>query len=209
MTVDNLIQVRQFSSYLSPITHHHSTQATVVTADGSILTANETENPDLFFGIRGGGSNFGVVTQFVYKLHPQRRTVYAGMLIYPPTALERLVAVTADWWATVGEKQAMLQITTVGPDGNVCFSSSESSAQLLNTLFQPVIIVIPFYNGTEAEGRAKFKAFLDIGTYYPQSRLLYGLNQSLNLPRSYRGYYKRDSIRTAECATGTFIPGIE
>ena len=85
-----------------------------------MLTTNENENPDLFFGIRGGGSNFGVVTEFVYKLHPQRRTVYSGMLIYPPTALEKLVSVTAEWWATVGEKQGMLQITTVGPDGNVC-----------------------------------------------------------------------------------------
>ncbi|RDB18319.1 6-hydroxy-D-nicotine oxidase [Hypsizygus marmoreus] len=120
-------------------------QATVVTADGSVLTASDTENPDLFFGIRGGGCNFGVVTEFVLKLHPQRRTVYAGLLIFAPPALEKLVAVTTEWWAHAGEKEAMLQMTTVGHDGN------------------PVILIFPFYNGTEAEGRANFKAFLDIG----------------------------------------------
>jgi FAD/FMN-containing dehydrogenase len=48
------------------------------------------ENTDLFWGVRGGGCNFGVVTEFVYKLHPQRRTVYAGAIIFAPDALEKL-----------------------------------------------------------------------------------------------------------------------
>ena len=99
-------------------------KATVVTADGSILTANETENSDLFFGIRGGGSNFGVVTEFVYRLHPQRRTVYAGVLIFPPSVLEKLVEVTAAWWETAGQKEAMFQMLGIGPDGNVRFFPS-------------------------------------------------------------------------------------
>ncbi|KAG6854176.1 hypothetical protein C0991_009828 [Blastosporella zonata] len=51
-------------------------QTTVVTADGSIVVANEENHSELFFGLRGGGSNFGVVTEFVYQLHPQRATVY-------------------------------------------------------------------------------------------------------------------------------------
>ncbi|RDB18318.1 6-hydroxy-D-nicotine oxidase [Hypsizygus marmoreus] len=127
-------------------------QATVVTADGSVLTASDYENPDLFFGIRGGGSNFGVVTEFVFKLHPQRSTVYAGFLIFPPPALERVVAVTAEWWSKAGEKEALLMMTTIGPDGN------------------PAVIVFPFYNGTEAEGRANFKAFLDISPVMDTTR---------------------------------------
>jgi hypothetical protein len=84
-----------------------------------VLTTNEKEHPDLFFGIRGGGSNFGVVAEFVLQLHPQRRTVYAGMAIFAPSALEKIVSTTTEWWPKAGEKESMLQITTVRPDGNV------------------------------------------------------------------------------------------
>ncbi len=57
--------------------------ADVVTATGALVTASDDEHADLFWGLRGGGGNFGVVTSLRYRLHPVR-TVVAGGLVYPP-----------------------------------------------------------------------------------------------------------------------------
>lgn len=59
------------------------TAAEVVTADGRKLTASEDENADLFWGLRGGGGNFGIVTAFHLRLHPVGPIVLGGMLIWP------------------------------------------------------------------------------------------------------------------------------
>ena len=56
--------------------------ADMVTAEGEILTASEEENPDLFWGIRGGGGNFGIVTSFEYRLHAVGPTVLAGPVFH-------------------------------------------------------------------------------------------------------------------------------
>ena len=57
--------------------------AKIVTADGEILHANAAQNADLFWAIRGGGGNFGVVTAFEFRLHPVGPQVYAGMAAHP------------------------------------------------------------------------------------------------------------------------------
>jgi FAD/FMN-containing dehydrogenase len=57
--------------------------ADVVTADGRLVHASEHENPDLFWGLRGGGGNFGVATSFEYQVHPVGPTITAGAIFYP------------------------------------------------------------------------------------------------------------------------------
>ncbi|MEQ9620073.1 MAG: FAD-binding oxidoreductase [Deltaproteobacteria bacterium] len=65
MTVDNLLS------------------ADVVTAEGKFLHASEEENPDLFWAIRGGGGNFGIVTMFEFELHPVGPEVLTGLIVFP------------------------------------------------------------------------------------------------------------------------------
>jgi FAD/FMN-containing dehydrogenase len=57
--------------------------AEVVTAAGDVVTASANENPDLFWGLRGGGGNFGIVTNFEFRIHPVGPILTAGMLVYP------------------------------------------------------------------------------------------------------------------------------
>jgi FAD/FMN-containing dehydrogenase len=57
--------------------------ADVVTAAGELVRASETDHPDLFWAIRGGGGNFGVVTSFEFRLHPVGPQVIAGLIVHP------------------------------------------------------------------------------------------------------------------------------
>jgi len=65
------------------LTIDNLTAADVVTADGKMLRASATENPDLFWAIRGGGGNFGIVTRFEFALHAMGPDVYAGLVVMP------------------------------------------------------------------------------------------------------------------------------
>ena len=67
--------------------------ADVVTADGRLLRASESEHADLFWALRGGGGNFGVVTRFEFRAHPVGPELLSGLVVYPladaPTALRK------------------------------------------------------------------------------------------------------------------------
>lgn len=73
LTIDNLLSVD------------------IVTADGKLLHASEKDNPDLFWAVRGGGGNFGVVTSFEYRLHPVGPQVIAGLIVHPFSQAKELL----------------------------------------------------------------------------------------------------------------------
>ncbi|GAA4216799.1 FAD-binding oxidoreductase [Actinocatenispora rupis] len=95
---------------------------TVVTADGEVVTASRTENPDLFWGLRGGGGNFGIVTEFEFQLHPTgTRTLVAEFDV----RAEDAVPVLEGWrdLAAVAPRQATftagVSSTPAGPIATV------------------------------------------------------------------------------------------
>jgi FAD/FMN-containing dehydrogenase len=71
--------------------------ARVVLADGSLVTASPFQNEDLFWGLRGGGGNFGVVTDFTYALHELGPMITGGMLLYPRAMAHEVVRHYRDW----------------------------------------------------------------------------------------------------------------
>jgi FAD/FMN-containing dehydrogenase len=73
----------------------------VVTADGRLLRANDEENADLFWGVRGGGGNFGVVTSFEFRLHPMERRVIAGDIVYPIAVAREALNFFAEYGKTL------------------------------------------------------------------------------------------------------------
>ena len=82
--------------------------ADVVTADGELKHASEKENPDLFWAIRGGGGNFGVVTSFEFKLHRVGPEVLAGLIVHPFAKAKELI-------------QGYRKVTAAAPDELTCW----------------------------------------------------------------------------------------
>jgi hypothetical protein len=69
----------------------------LVTAEGEFVKASETENPDLFWGVRGGGGNFGVVTEFEFRLNPVGPTVLAGPILWAMEDSRQVLRFYRDW----------------------------------------------------------------------------------------------------------------
>ncbi len=122
---------------------------------------NATANEDLFWGIRGGGGNFGVVTNFVLKLHPQPRTVFAGFVVFLPSMLGPVVSVLEEWLSTATPLANANLVFAPGPDGNAA------------------IIVIVVYHGGEEEGKKAFKPLFDLGENTGQMYMFPGCQHTL------------------------------
>ena len=81
----------------------------LVAADGSCFRANADENADLFWGVRGGGGNFGVVTKFEYRLHPVS-AVYAGLVFHPLTRADEVLRFLRDFAAEAADELSMFVV---------------------------------------------------------------------------------------------------
>jgi len=103
--------------------------ADVVTADGKLLVASASEHTDLFWGLRGGGGNFGIVTSFEYQLHPVG-PVLAGMLLYPFAKAKEALAYYRDFAKAVPDEVNTMGGLLTSPDGDlmaviaVCYNGS-------------------------------------------------------------------------------------
>jgi FAD/FMN-containing dehydrogenase len=90
--------------------------ADVVTADGRLVHASETENADLLWGLRGGGGNFGIVTQFEFDLHRLGPMVYAGPIFYSAEAARDLLRAFRDWAGDAPDEiTGLVNLTTAPP----------------------------------------------------------------------------------------------
>jgi hypothetical protein len=89
----------------------------VVTADGTLLRASADENPDLFWGVRGGGGNFGIVTSFEFQLHPMRREVIGGELVFPIARARDVLSMMGEY-ALRAPDELSLGFTMAQPPGD-------------------------------------------------------------------------------------------
>jgi hypothetical protein len=88
----------------------------VVTAEGRLVTASAEENADLFWGIRGAGANFGVVTSFKYQLHPVGPVV-GGVVLYPLTQGKEILRFFHEFSVTCPDEVSTVGLLLSSPDG--------------------------------------------------------------------------------------------
>ena len=90
--------------------------ADVVLASGQLVTASSTENSELFWGLRGGGGNFGIVTSFQYRLHPVDQ-VLGGMVVHPLERARDVLGYLREFTKTAPDELVCMAVLLTGPDG--------------------------------------------------------------------------------------------
>ncbi|MEJ8852966.1 FAD-binding oxidoreductase [Variovorax robiniae] len=89
--------------------------ATVVTADGALRVASATSQPDLFWALRGGGGNFGVVTSFEFQLHPVGPEVYSGLVVYPFSQARQVLRAWRDFTMNAPDELSVWAVLRKAP----------------------------------------------------------------------------------------------
>lgn len=126
-------------------------EAEMVLADGSFVTVNATQNTDLFWAIRGGGGNFGVVTSFTFQAHPQK-TVLAGPTFWPIERVEEIMAWYDGFIQNASDDLSGFIATMIVPE-------SPFPAELHNKQFCAIVWC---YTGDADSFNELFKAVLDL-----------------------------------------------
>lgn len=115
----------------------------LVTADGEFLTVDKRSEPELFWGLRGGGGNFGIATSFRYRLHPVGPTVLGGLLVYPAERGGEVLRFVRDFVAAAPDE--------VG--GAISLRLAPALPAIPEELhFEPIVAVLVCYSGALEEG---------------------------------------------------------
>ena len=116
----------------------------VVTAGGEFVVASEQENPELFWGLRGGGGNFGIVTNFTFELRPLGPMVLAGMMAWPMDDAPRVLGFLRDFIADAPDEVGLLATLRLAPPLPVVPESLWG---------KPIVALTATYAGPIDEGR--------------------------------------------------------
>jgi len=164
--------------------------AEVVTAAGERVTASADENPDLFWGLRGGSGNFGIVTSFTYGLHEVGPIIYGGMLLATPDRARDTMAFMRDYMAEAPDDLG----------GGVAFVNAPPEPFVPAELqHQPVVGVIVCWTGSPEEGervvapiRNVMQPVVDMVQQMPYTALQSMLDDGG--PKGIRGYFKAEFL---------------
>ena len=129
--------------------------ADLVTAGGERVKASESENADLFWGMRGGGGNFGIATEFEFALHPVGPTVLAGPIFWRMDEAPAVLRFYREWIAEAPDDLMTILIQRRAPD--VEFVPPELRGEL-------VVVVACCYAGTVADGEAVLRPLKAFGS---------------------------------------------
>jgi FAD/FMN-containing dehydrogenase len=129
--------------------------ADVVTAEGKPVHASANENADLFWALRGGGGNFGVVTSFEFQLHPLGPQVYAGLVVYPFDQAKKVLTAYRDWTATLPDDASVWVVLRKAPP--LPFLPAEVHGR-------EIVALANFYAGDPKEGEKVLAPARTFGT---------------------------------------------
>lgn len=126
----------------------------IVTADGQLRRASADENAELFWGVCGGGGNFGVVTSFEYELQPLGPTVMAGLIAYPFEQAPAVLKFFQEFTATAPEELGLLAVLRNAPPAPFLPPQIHG---------KPIVAIFACYNGPVEDGERALQALKDFG----------------------------------------------